>query len=406
VDWHVGGRLVRTCSWDGARGEAILDRRRIAARRLTFIVKADHLADEGAVEPDWSGFHQEHEGFRDASSATYDAIEACIFGASEEDRRATLVRVQEHNSERIAELTPLSRETWTTFVETVHESCPSLREADLAKLGEIMANLERSQAGYDLIERLAQYGPDELDGLNQLLTEWTLDMAEVVLDEIAQRLRLIETLEVRTNSPATLEVQDLQPLFEAALWIFGPEFETIEYTSNIGMVRVIRELLDVEDIGASTNRPDFVVLPNSTVSAYSCPDYDTSGEESGGARLVVIELKRPGIQIGEEEKSQRWKYVKELYERGHLVRGNARAICFLLGDRMDELESSPRQEFEGTVEITPHLFATVISRAKSRMLKLHERVKEEPCLQQHREELQAFVDPPPLPGTQAKDLNR
>jgi hypothetical protein len=67
-------------------------------------------------------------------------------------------------------------------------------------------------------------------------------MAKIVLDEIAQRLKLIEELQMRTRDERSREVQDLQPLFKRSLWIFGPEFETIEYTSNSGMTRVIQDL--------------------------------------------------------------------------------------------------------------------------------------------------------------------
>lgn len=35
-------------------------------------------------------------------------------------------------------------------------------------------------------------------------------------------------------------VQELQPLFKRGLWIFGPEFETIEFTSNVGMTKVVQ----------------------------------------------------------------------------------------------------------------------------------------------------------------------
>lgn len=213
-----------------------------------------------------------------------------------------------------------------------------------------------------------------------------------LLDEIATRLKLIDELEARANDDTTREVQHLQPLFKKGLWIFGPEFETIEYTSNVGMSKVIQELFGVQETG-SKNRPDFVVLPDSTAALYAYPSYDKHGGENGIDRMVVIELKKPGIRLGEEEKTQCWKYVRELFRRGLLQQGRTRVTCFVLGSEMESIESDSRSEMQGTVEIVPMLFATVLQRAKSRMLKLHERVKGAPLLEAHRQEIERFLAP-------------
>lgn len=52
----------------------------------------------------------------------------------------------------------------------------------------------------------------------------------------------MEEVCARTSSNETEEAQDLQRLFARALWIFGPQFESIEFTSNQGMTAVIRKL--------------------------------------------------------------------------------------------------------------------------------------------------------------------
>ncbi len=44
------------------------------------------------------------------------------------------------------------------------------------------------------------------------------------------------------------------------------------------------------------------------------PAWDKDFVERGTATLVIVELKRPGVQIGSEEKAQVWKYVRELME--------------------------------------------------------------------------------------------
>lgn len=395
VAWHVGGRLVGECSWKGFGAyEDLIDGRRIAAKRCTFIVKADILAN--IVKRDWTGFETEDSKddlYRKAANAVYKVVRKYLFKYSEEDRKATLAKAREQNREALKTMGPLEREKWTEFVTKAQENCPSVKETDIVKLSEVMANLEQAKSGYALLHKLSEYGPDQLDDLHQLLEDWTLDMAKTVLDEIGRRLKLVEELRVRMDNKNTQEVQDLQPLFERGLWIFGPEFETIEYTSNEGMTRVVQYLFKQDGATGSRNRPDFAILPDGSSGLYSYPRYDDAGGEIGTERLVIVELKKPGVKIGENEKSQCWKYVKELYEKGLLRDGLSRVKCFVLGSDIDPSEDFPDQKKDGDVVIQPLLFAIVLQRAESRLLKLRERVKDAPFLKGHRKKIEAFLAP-------------
>jgi hypothetical protein len=394
VAWHVGGRLVGSCSWKGVGAEDVIDGRRIAAKRFTFVVRADHLAEAGAIKQDWSGFDKDNDAFQAAAGVIYAAVREHLLAASEEDRKQTLTKAREKNRDVLRELGPRERETWTEFVTEVQQKCPSIREADVIKLSEVLANLEHAKSGYALLHKLSEYGPDQFDDLHELLEDWTLDMAKAVLDEIGRRLKLVNELQKRLCDKKTKEVQELQPLFERGLWIFGPEFETIEYTANEGMTRVVQDLFRQPKGSGSRNRPDFAILPDGTCGLYAYPRYDGEGGEIGTDRLVVIELKKPGVKIGEDQKAQCWKYVKELYEKGLLTSKISNVRCFVLGSHVDDLESSPRTDMEHTVSITPMLFDTVLQRAKSRLLKLHDRVKDAPFLEAHRGELDEYLAEP------------
>lgn len=66
--------------------------------------------------------------------------------------------------------------------------------------------------------------------------------AKLALDEIQTRLKLIAELDAKLHDETMDEVADLQPLFERSLWVFGPEFESLEFTSNRGMTTVINKI--------------------------------------------------------------------------------------------------------------------------------------------------------------------
>lgn len=380
VAWHVNNRLVGTCGWDGLKNDSILDGRTNAAKRFTFIVIADAIAD--AVKADWSGFNSTDDvlEFYDGAKKT---ILNFIIELSKEKRAETSKQLLEENRQKlsIASVTGVSR--WKEFVDKVQVECPNLRDDDLQSISKILANLEASTSKYSLVHQLSECTPKDLDDLSDILRDWNIKSAKAVLDEIQTRLKLIKDIRNKVHNMKTLEVQELQPLFGKGLWIFGPEFESIEYTSNVGMTKVLQELFKIDTTG-SANRPDFVVLPEASIGLYGCYDFDESGAETGVRKVVIVELKRPGVSLGSNEKQQCWKYVKELYQKGAIL-NHATVECYLLGETIEVQESSPLKERDDAVVIRPLIYDTILKRAETRMLNLHKKIENAPFLKDSKE---------------------
>ena len=73
------------------------------------------------------------------------------------------------------------------------------------------------------------------------MTKWTAAGAEIVLGELHRRLMLLSAMQELTENPTTDELHDLQPLFDEGLWIFGTEYEAVDFRSNRGINGVIRD---------------------------------------------------------------------------------------------------------------------------------------------------------------------
>jgi hypothetical protein len=378
IAWRVNSRLVGHCGWRGSDYENILDGRTSEAKRYTFIVFADFLAD--AVLPDWSDFNETHPAWTVTRAAVQTKIRETIRDFAEASREATRTAIRARYKETVESLSGQSRERWELFIEQVMQKCPSISENELEQLAGILANLERSESQYGLLAQLHILPPGGLDELHGLLEAWTVKMAKIALDEIGSRLKLIRELHVKLRDETADEVQELQPLFERGLWIFGPEFETIEFTSNRGMTEVIRKIFAGKEAG-SRQRPDFVVTPDSTVGLYSRPSYDDQHNPSGVDTLVIVEIKRVGVEVSAEQKGQTWNYVKELREKGQLLIPT-KVHCFVLGSRIDPSEIEPDKKGD-TVTITPLLYETFIRRAEKRLLNLYDKIKDAPFLAQH-----------------------
>lgn len=380
VAWHVNNRLVGSCGWDGLRNDSILDGRTNAAKRFTFIVIADVIAD--AVKADWSGFNRTDDvlEFYDGTKKT---ILDFIIELSKEKRAETSKQLLEENRQKLSVASATGVSRWKEFVDKVQVECPNLRDDDLQSISKILANLEASTSKYSLMHQLSECTPKDLDDLSDILRDWNIKSAKAVLDEIQTRLKLIKDIRNKVHNMQTLEVQELQPLFFKGLWIFGPEFESIEYTSNVGMTKVLQELFKIDTTG-SANRPDFVVLPEASIGLYGCYDFDESGAETGVRKVVIVELKRPGVALGSNEKQQCWKYVKELYQRGAIL-NHATVECYLLGETIEAQESSPLKERDDAVIIRPLIYDTILKRAETRMLNLHKKIENAPFLKDNKE---------------------
>ncbi|WP_291310649.1 MULTISPECIES: ATP-binding protein [unclassified Devosia] len=388
IAWRVGKRLVGTPNWIGLSDKRILDGRSADAKRYTFIVFADFL--EEAVSADWTGFDAK-PAWEAARPLIHAKIQEMLSLQSEEKRTQAKADIRDTLGHAILRLPPLGRERWDNFVDQVIDKCPTISPSEVQQVAEILANLEISSSKYGLVSKLHTLVPGDLDQLDAILSDWSVATAKIALDEIQARLKLLAELDQKLRDKNSDEVGDLQPLFERSLWVFGPEFESIEFTSNRGMTKVIQELFGSDQTG-SRLRPDFVIVPDGSVGFYSRDAYDDDHEVIGVARLVVAELKRAGVPIGSDQKGQAWEYVKELVKRG-LVTKATRVTCFVLGDSIDDGEADARTEMEGRVVIQPVTYETFIRRAEKRMLGLREKLKNAPFLWTAGVDPDKFVNP-------------
>jgi hypothetical protein len=307
-------------------------------------------------------------------------IQEYLRAFSADRRRETKEAVRANLGRTVAQLTPVSRDRWNEFVDRVIDTCPSMNFDTVEQVAGVLASLELTTSKYELIAKLHEMQPGDLDQLNALLVDWTVRTAKLALDEIAQRLKLLEELDQKLRDETMEEVGDLQPLFDRSLWVFGPEFESLEFTSNRGMTEVIHRIFGRQDPG-SRLRPDFVMLPDGSAGFYSRDSHDLGHEVDGVSRLVIAEIKKPGVQIGSKEKQQPWQYVRELMNKG-LVTDATIVTCYVLGSRIDPGEAGDETKNNGRVTIRAMTYSTFVNRAEKRMLGLRDKLRDAPFLKE------------------------
>lgn len=379
ITWIVNGRAVGTSSWNiGSR--KILDGRTDISRKYSIIILADCLDD--SVNEDWTDFDIDSEKYIQSINTVEKYIDNFFINITEGTRKERSKSIKEKISSNTKELGNIPKEKVYNFIDQVIIQCPSLKENDIVNIAKILSTLETTTGKFGIIEKMAQFSQSDWQNLDSILTEWTVSMAKEVLDEIQWRLLVIDKLKKIIDKKDALEVQELQPCIEKSLWIFGPEFESIEYTSNESIASCCKKLLhkDKIEVKTSRNRPDFLIRPDTTSSFYSIPSYDSDYAEDGISKLVIIELKAPNVAIGRDEKNQPQKYYDELLAMD-VIQPSTIVTAFVIGSKKQKTLPSHDTD-EGTFKVRVMLFDTLIARAESRLFNLRKKINDVPFLNQ------------------------
>ena len=370
IAWWYNQRLVGSPNWNSIEGQ-LIDGRHPIAKRLIYIVNVD-LIDARNVKKDWSGFYATDEVIK-IQNLVFDFVKDDLRNLLYETRKERRLQVYENNRQQLSTLSKESKENIVTFLEEIQAKCPTIGTQELESAVEVLSKMEKSRSGYALLEKMALFNPDNIDTLNEILEKWSVDDAKKVLGELRWRLELISKLESLVENSHADELHDLQPLFEHGLWIFGPEFEAISFISNRSLATVIKMMLGNAVIENERKRPDFVILPDSSIGIYSCDNFDEEHEINDFNKVVIVELKRAGVPIETAQKDQALTYAREL-RKSNKVGLKTPIIAYVLGS---EISPGANEEFtEGPIRIVPIRYNTVLAKAHSRTFNLIKKIEE------------------------------
>lgn len=369
ITWWVQKRMVGEPSWAGLDREgAILDGRTKAAKQYSFVVEADLLKPD--VKPDWSGFNDSPRFLAVRNAVRAHAISKIddLLSQTRKERKVDILK--EHRA-TLKQLAPVSQKIVGEFIDEVNKNCPSISDNDLSRTVEVLAKLEQSRDGYDLLAKLAACTPDDLDRWNRLMQEWTSKNAEIVLNELGRRLKLISQLEEIVDKATTDELHELQPLFGQGLWMFGPEFEAADFTSNRTMATVIRTKFGGSTVPATNTRPDIVALPDTSLGFYSADDFNEKNEVSGFRSVIIVELKRGGFEITKNEMRQAEDYATELLS-SNLIRETTKVHAYVLGSKLKDAKD---RTIGTNIFVQPLPYAVLLRRAHARTFHLQKKLE-------------------------------
>lgn len=370
IAFWVQRRLVGSPSW--AIGQiANFDGRTRFARRYKVIV--DTQGYETDVEQDWTAFRAT-DAVRELYRATAEHI-----GKVAQDLAAEIVEAASEdalvqNRTELASLGQGARLEVAEFTKVLAQAHPTISPDFLTTAVKAVIHLEKSKSGAALLQKLSSLPPDDVAGLDRLLTEWTVKDALRVLDEIDGRISVIETVRRLADDPSTDELHTLHPLILRSRWIFGPEFESHEYCSNVTLQTVARELFKSQDAQFinERHRPDIVVLPEKTT-------WQMTGIESFDPvdptltriqHVLVIELKKGGFELTRKEVNQTDGYVQDIAASGAMS-GSPFICAWVVGQKIAAgVERDKQLGNPAYGRVRAATFGSLVDTANARLLKL------------------------------------
>lgn len=377
IAFWQGGKLVGEPSWVIGR-RTVLDGRTKEAKRYSVVVRTNDLAEY--INEDWTGFKKD-DTLEKIYEKVDDVVQQMFSELARENIRETTKQIKDEFRQQYSELSPLAKYEFNEALENIAASNPTAREDAITLAVETVINLEKTRSGAELIQKLAKLSQEDIDGLNKILENWSIKDALTVLDEIDKRISIVEAIRKLSSDPTVDELQVLHPLIANSRWIFGPEFDSPEYSSNSQLQTTVEKVfgkkIDRSVFINNKKRPDLVAIQNSTLSITGVSNYDK--ELVTLNKVLVIELKRGGFKLTREERNQAVGYVEDFMNCGTII-GNPYINAFVVGQSFSE-KVQPTQVIEnenkvemGKVQIC--LFSQLVDSAEKRLFNLRSKLSE------------------------------
>lgn len=190
VAFWVGGRLVGEPSWIFGN-RSLADGRTHFAKRYTAVIKTEDLF--GEIQPDWSGFKRS-DIVDNVFAAVEEYVRNMFVKVSGERIQETKESVYRENRTNLSELKPLARLEVVQFIDDITAQSPTVQPEALSLAVQALINLEQTRSGASLLKKLSTFSEEDIEGLDRLLSDWTVKDALAVLDEIDRRITIIEAI--------------------------------------------------------------------------------------------------------------------------------------------------------------------------------------------------------------------
>ncbi len=145
---------------------------------------------------------------------------------------------------------------------------------------------------YDIIEKIAQASDGNIEIFASALREFGIIDISLIAIQATARLSFLEKLQFLVDKEDTLE-KDLHTALEKNMWVFGAEYSLM--SSNQTTNHIVDKYLGEKFKGDRANKRPDLLLSNGI-----------------GNKMLLIEFKRPSLQLEREHEAQATEYRDDL----------------------------------------------------------------------------------------------
>lgn len=374
VAFWQSGRLVGEPSW--TLGNAtVVDGRTRFAKRYSFVASSDDLGN--FINKDWTGFLPGDE-MDSVFLAVYDNVMEIFRGIAKEQISETKSMIKQDFQKEIDELSLLGKHEINEVIEQVVDSHPMTNSESINIAVSAIIHLEKTRSGKELLQKISKLSDEDIAGLNHMLEQWSIKDALSVLDEIDRRITIIEAIEKLSGEPTVDELHTLHPLITESRWLFGPEFDSSEYTSNSQLQTIAKNVFGSQKTeGLFINplkRPDLMVFAEKSITVNATEQFNPETNLIEFGRILIVELKKGGSNLNRANREQLVGYIEDFIGCKELI-GTPLIYAYLVGDSInDKMTHSHKIGETAFLNITT--FKQLVDTARRRLFRLREKLSD------------------------------
>lgn len=194
--------------------------------------------------------------------------------------------------DRIDKFPPRQQKELLKAIQTLADS-PTMESRRLDQIVEILLNAYENEQFFKLLKELSELSAKDQQSILKLMDEWDILEAVQAAQLVRGRVIVIQTLKRLIDEKAP-EKPIMQDLLREHPWIIDPMWQVLHHERSLE--RVLRETFHSDSNENDQRRLDFLCVGDS-------------------AHAIVVEVKRPGLNVGLKELSQLRGYVNTLRDR-------------------------------------------------------------------------------------------
>ncbi len=374
IAFWVSGRLVGQPSWTYGK-ITFLDGRSRPAKRYTIIIKTDDLIDD--VLPDWSGFTESANMINHYRSIKQE-VDSFIKTVMKEHISEVRLDVIRDSRDELEALNITGQRNISAFIEKITEENPVISQEYLRSAIGAMISIEKAKKGELLLSQLSQMSAEQIDKLADILNSWDVDDIATVIGEIDKRIVVVEAIQRIYNDKSTDELHTLHPLVLNSRWLFGAQYDSPMFVSNSSLTTVVKSLFKDEDYDLSAienprRRPDIICLKEYSVKAVCTDRIDTTaGEIMKPDQILIVEVKRGGFEITDDEVTQVEYYVRQI-RKSAALHSSATIDAYVVGAKLGDIDPE-KTTTSGRIHAVT--YGHLVETATGKLFRLRQRLKE------------------------------